>query len=266
MDEPEKRGDGHISVSQVKTWLRCPRQWAYRYISGYKDPPSWAMVGGSAMDETLNLHHNRRIAGEEKHPVSYLQDYFRETITKLGAAVEGESELAPTIDDGTRLLPVYMNKYDPHCDPVAVQKEVHLTIRGQDFVGYIDLIRKTPSGNIVSDHKFVGRQPDARVAASSLQLRAYAQAERTRHVEIVSLVRRKRDPDVVVTPHFISEEDMMDFGRSVSYAQNGMARREFAMADPGNTMVCSPTQCGFWKYCRGRKGGPEPIAGEVVPF
>jgi len=47
---PEKR---QLSYTQLNMFLRCPRQYEYRYIHGLKVPPSGAMVQSRVWHQTV---------------------------------------------------------------------------------------------------------------------------------------------------------------------------------------------------------------------
>ena len=254
-----------LSVSQLNSFARCPRAWAYNKICGYKEPPKWALQGGSAMDATLNMYWTE-VLKSRPAPVDVLQDFYKTSLRQI-AEEEGlpsdPKEGVDTLDEGTRLIPVYLEKHAPHVRPVEVQKEVKPVIAGIPFLGYIDLIRETNSGKIIADHKFTGSRPNERVAAGSNQLRVYSVATGETHVEIVSLVRRKRDPDVVVTPHFVTPDDVADLEAATRYTAWHIEQKRYPLTAANNFQVCAPDKCGFWHRCRGRVGGPEPIPGEV---
>ncbi len=50
----------HISNSQIDTYLRCGRQWAYRYILNLKSPPSGSLTTGSSAHESLALNFEQK--------------------------------------------------------------------------------------------------------------------------------------------------------------------------------------------------------------
>ncbi len=49
----------HYSPSQLRQWLRCPQQWAYRYIEKRIMPPGVALVVGGAVHVPAGIYHQR---------------------------------------------------------------------------------------------------------------------------------------------------------------------------------------------------------------
>lgn len=262
----------HLSISQVRTWLRCPRQWGYRYLSGYKEPPKWTMKAGTAMDDTLSAHNRGKIEGKGLN-TSAATDFYRDRVRQVADqdGLPKNEEMSSVIDDGTKILPVYMKEVDPVINPVAVQKEIKREVDGVPMLGYIDLVRKAKDGHrIVSDYKFANRAPNKGTAAASLQLAFYQESEGdpSGHVDLIVLTRTK-EARVLTDSHFVTDHDRSTVRRIVKQVSKGIASKVFPMASPENewgngpSNVCNPERCGWWNKCRGRVGGPEPIPGEI---
>ena len=263
----------HLSVSQMRTWLRCPRQWAYNKILGLKEPPSWAMRGGTAMDDTMTVHNRGKMEGKGLN-TSAAQDFFRDRVKAVAeeSGLPKGHDMDAVVDDGTKVIPVYMKDLDPAIEPLAVQKEVRKDIGGVSMLGYIDLVRDAQgSHKIVSDYKFTGRAPSEGAAAASMQLAFYADAEGdpVGHVDLIAFVRTKV-PKVVTSSHFVTEGDKALMHRMVKQVAAGIASNKFPLASSENewgngpSSFCNPVRCGYYlTVCKGRKGGPLPIPGEV---
>ncbi len=55
---PEKR---QLSYTQLNMFLRCPRQYEYRYVHGLKVPPSGAMVQSRVWHQTVEFNYRQKI-------------------------------------------------------------------------------------------------------------------------------------------------------------------------------------------------------------
>ena len=51
----------HISVSQIKMFLRCPLQYKYRYIDNLKIPPTGSLLLGSSVHSSLEGNYRQKI-------------------------------------------------------------------------------------------------------------------------------------------------------------------------------------------------------------
>lgn len=260
-----------LSISQVRTWLRCPRQWGYRYLGGYKEPPRWVMRAGTGMDDTLTVHNRGKMEGKGLN-LSSAQDFFRDRVREL-ADTDGlpkDQEMATVIDDGTKMLPLYYKDFDPIVEPVTVQQKTEISVDGVPMLGYIDLVRKASDGHLItSDYKFTSRRPTG-AAATSLQLAYYHEQnpDPTGHVELVGLVRTKT-PQVVSDSHFITPANRATLRRAVKQVWKQIQKSVFPFPSPesewgsGPSSFCNQQRCGYWHRCVGNPKGPEPIPGEV---
>lgn len=261
---PDYYGKELLSASWLNTWLKCPRMYGYAKVAGIRVPPGWAMAGGSAMDATLNEHLSQRILGVNGLRGSALVDYYQEKLKFYVQKYQPAGPRDPDLEtDGAKLLPIYERTISPKIEPVSVQKEVRIKIGERDFVAHIDLLRTSPSGIVVSDHKFTGKSPPANKASASLQLKAYDYVtnDPSHQVELINLVRLKRDPKIVVQSYVVTDRDRQEFVQMVRWVSKMAATNIFPMTDATN-WVCNPQWCGYYSRCRGRAGGPEPIPGE----
>lgn len=260
-------------------------RWGHQKGPGLKNPPSAAMIGGDAIDQTLTTHHGERIKGANGLRGSALTDFFitkhRDILSKVDEPLAGEPD--PDIEgDGVKLLPLYERKIDPVVQPVAVQKEVEIEVlsdtpgQALKLVGHIDLERRAdalPGGTVVmpqshkiiSDYKFTKKTAQQAHVQYSARMAAYdlLDGDGAGHVEL-QLLRRLKTPDVVSESWFVTKEErghVITALRNVAWA---VANMFFPMA-PNDSWACSPGWCGFWQICKGRAGGPLPIPGEVNP-
>lgn len=259
-----------LSASWLSTWLKCPRQFGYAKVSGIRIPPGWAMVGGTAMDHTLNEHLTQKIQGVNGLRGTALTDYYVTTLRRLGEKLQPTGEKDPDLEaGGAKLLPLYERQVSDKIEPLEVQKEVRIPFPdlgpNRVFVAHLDLIRSNGPTKVISDHKFVGKSPMPDKAVKSLQLRAYDYVidDPSHQVEMINLVRLKRDPKIVVQPYIVTPDDRAEFLRMLRWVSRMSATKLYPQCDP-TSWVCNPNWCGFYSLCRGRKGGPLPISGEIL--
>lgn len=271
-----------LTPTRLRMWTRCRRQYGYVEVMGIRSPPNWAMIGGIAMDQTLNEHHDTRIkSGHNGLVGSALTDYYRSTLAKViesnnpGNDPDGEAQQAEI--DGCKLLPIYERKIDPYVDPIATQVELEFEIPGNSYVqlfkmqGHMDMLSRTTLSTVIDDHKFTSRRPNGTACSSSMQMWGYDYAYGKSRggwdnqlTRLIHLVRLKREPDVVTTSHIVTQENRNDFVMMAQEAAHQIQAGYFPPTDPGNIMVCGENQCGLWKMCRGRAGGMMPIPGEIT--
>lgn len=291
MDITGEGNDDVFRVSDLGTMQRCPRQLGYRRLGTVEDPrplkirPSATMLGGQAIDNTLNELFEQKIRGVNGLRGSALVDYFVTTLRRITDENTREGPLTgepdPDVEkDGTAVLPVYERGIAPVIDPVSVQEVGKKTIQGSGgtlrpppvtLVGHLDLVRRAADGHrIVSDHKFTSKAPSQMEAGKSQQMHSYAylkdgeEEHKAGHVELILLRRLKRGPEVATSSAFVTAGQKVAVEHAVQTTAALYRARYFPMADP-SSWACSPEWCGYWKLCRGRANGPLPIPGETIP-
>lgn len=291
MDITGEGNDDVFRVSDLGTMQRCPRQLGYRRLGTVEDPrplkirPSATMLGGQAIDNTLNELFEQKIRGVNGLRGSALVDYFVTTLRRITDENTQEGPLTgepdPDVEkDGTAVLPVYERDIAPVIDPVSVQEVGKKTIQGSGgtlrpppvtLVGHLDLVRRAADGHrIVSDHKFTSKAPSQMEAGKSQQMHSYAylkdgeEEHKAGHVELILLRRLKRGPEVATSSAFVTAGQKVAVEHAVQTTAALYRARYFPMADP-SSWACSPEWCGYWKLCRGRANGPLPIPGEAIP-
>ncbi|MGB9887964.1 MAG: RecB family exonuclease, partial [Moorellales bacterium] len=169
----------HVSVTQIRMYLRCPAQYYFRYVLGLKIPPPGAAVLGRAVHKGLEHYFRAKLDRPEGAPL-------REVLEVFAAAFEAEAPEADWADDsparakddGAALLRLHREEVAPHLAPAAVERRVEIPLAGATLLGFVDL--ETADGLIV-DHKTVSRTPPESKAQEDLQLSAYALAYRAAH-------------------------------------------------------------------------------------
>ncbi len=106
----------HVSVSQLKTFLQCPRKYRYQYIDRLE--PAFrpiALAFGTAWHAAIG-HHLVHSTGEQVVPREQLHATFRDAldaeVTRDGPPVlfEDDEDFGQTVDLGVRMLEVFANK------------------------------------------------------------------------------------------------------------------------------------------------------------
>jgi len=113
MSLSDLRGVPHMSISQLKTFLQCPRKYRYHYVDRIEPEfRAIALAFGTAWHETIGAHLLPQVKGEYLSRAE-LQALFRDSLTEQvnedGPPVlfEDEEDLGKTIDLGLRMLDAF---------------------------------------------------------------------------------------------------------------------------------------------------------------
>lgn len=261
----------YLSYSQINLYGNCGERYRLKYVMGNRLPGSSNMAHGRLMHKIIEemLLHKRDIGMPDKefhHDLlsSNLDDYFEDVETwdpKIP-----DKELAETVS--RELLDIYYKDRLPDANPRAVELKIDTILRGRiPFVGYIDLVEKSPmdtgptddplydplsvkSTDGIRDTKVTGRKYGKARVENSMQLTLYAHALDVEDVGFDLLVQKKRSefaPQRSVRGRQ-EKEHALDVVEGIAEA---ISAGVFLKTDPEHWM-CSEKWCPFWDQCRGR--------------
>jgi hypothetical protein len=165
----------HLSPSSLNTFMKCPRQWYFRYIEGIKTPPAGAAFTGSTAHKTCQFALQPVIVGKEMPAPKTLVEHFNDTFVASEKAEEiiwGKQEPHIWRADGISAIRSHGDRLLPHIAPHALEAKYRKPIPDTpfDMLGYVDVVEE----KALRDHKFTGRMKPQSDADQSLQLSAYS--------------------------------------------------------------------------------------------
>jgi len=140
-----------IDQTSHKMFLRCPRQWEFRYVKGLKFPPSAALFLGGTINRSAAFGYKYKIEVGEDVPLDELLDFYSRIFDKREAVAEGETERIPDIDwkdekpgevkdTGYRILRYYRMSLMPKREPIEVELAFEKDLGFCKFYGILDRI------------------------------------------------------------------------------------------------------------------------------
>jgi hypothetical protein len=242
---------GYLSLSAVRMYLRCAKQFEFRYIEGRKEPPAVALIEGGAHHNALQLDNEHRIKHKKPAKITDMIGHFVASLEKGAQNLdnwEGESKDI-VIARGKDLLNTYASKFQ-WLEPVTAEEYFELMLGDVPVLGYIDVI----DAQRVLDYKVVGRAKSEADAQQDLQLLLYGKVKKKKRVGFVSLVKTASNPDKKIqhVETKVTEQEMDWAGEVIQSAAVGIRAGVFPKTEPGNWW-CSEKFCGFWHLCRGKK-------------
>lgn len=259
----------HVSVSQLKTYLLCPRQFDFRYRRGAE--PEFvprALVFGIAFHSALATHYvDLRDIGEAP-PVEKLIETFR---TAWDLKVNGKVPLEGADDDDEKENPIdlaarMIKKFDEQAEESerdmivkAVEQPFAITLFDPDtgevqeerLVGVIDLVVREGNDTIVVEHKTAAKKYAADQLRYDFQPTAYQLAMREQYgFNDVGLryqvVTKTKTPAVQVENVLRDRNDENDFRR---VALGVLKAIDAGVSYPVRSWACR--SCPFKERCAG---------------
>lgn len=248
-----------ISFSGVDTYLRCGKQYEFRYIDNIKSIPGIALLEGSAHHKAME-HNNlskrdkgRDMAHGELTEI-FMEDFRRRV--KAEESVEWSDENEDRIFSRAKILHErYAKDIAPGLHPLEVERKFELPVdvpngKGEStkilLVGVCDVEEEKP----IWDYKTAAKSKGQGEVDSSLQLSLYALASKKNHVGIIEFLK-KANPEINVMQSYRTAMQKKWALEVVASVARAVIAKVFPLAAP-NTWGCSERFCGFWGRCRGK--------------
>ncbi|MDH3208756.1 MAG: PD-(D/E)XK nuclease family protein, partial [Gemmatimonadota bacterium] len=257
--KPEKR---HLSFTQLNMFLRCPRQYEYRYIRGLKVPPSGAMVQSRVWHQTVELNYRQKIDSDRDLGLGEMQEFyvaqFDAALASEDVAFEPHEKPGRLKDQGTAIVAAHHKTIAPEVRPLLVEERFTVNL-GEDFpfdlVGVWDLVERDGT---IADNKAYGKTPRQEDLDKDLQFTAYALGFRVTRGEIepglrMDAIVKTKNPKAVQLHTRRTNDDCRWLLRLIE--QVGTAIDSGIFYPNPNGWHCSPRFCGYWGLCMGSKNG-----------
>jgi len=246
----------HLSVTKINMFLRCPKQYYFRYIEGKKIPPAGAIVKGIVTHKAIEENYKYKMNNFEDLPVNDVLDIAAQAFTDYVTNNEVDWQDEPpnkVKDDSIKLTKLYRLQVAPEVMPVTVEAQVELPINDEYYLlGFIDLVDHNRN---IRDTKTTSRTPSVNSIENSIQLIAYSKAYRklfnsTENQIILDYLVSTKDPKYVNFTRKIDDSEFEFFDDIVNNVITAIKAGAFP-PNPNNFM-CSPEGCGYYKLCRRR--------------
>jgi len=241
-------------------YLRCPRQWEFRYIEGIKVPPVGAIIQGKAYHAALadNFIHKMFVETDltEEDVADSFSTHFdtqvhqhisrdeEDTVEFDEVNWEGK-EPGKIKDEGISLVKLYRQRIASSIKPVSVELEDNLLIGLVQFNLITDLVTE----DTIIDHKVKSRRFSDDDLQRDLQATAYSLAYNLPFNFHVALKQTK--PEIAVQATTRTERDWAFFRELVPLVWRAIQTGIYPPSPNG--WHCSEQWCGYWKLCQGRQ-------------
>lgn len=242
--------------SSIGMFLKCPRQYMYRYLMGLVLPPKSALTLGRAIDKGAGYNFEQKIASRTDLPIDDVLDAYSTTFDKEAPQTDWEGEDAGKVKDhGAKMLKVFHEQAAPKIQPVTIQEGFRLeTDQGYALGGTFDVVDESEN---IRDTKTSKANYEDDAVANSIQATMYDFAfEATRGKKpkafIFDVVTKHKEPRYQEVSGQVSDNQRNILFESVKIMHAQIERGEFQYA-PEGAWWCSKQWCGYWHLCKGKK-------------
>jgi len=165
----------HLSPSAIAMYLRCPKQWYFRYIEGLSVPPAAAAFTGSRAHDASAAALTPLLTGGALLPADTTLDAY-DTFFEKGSQDEdvewGDGTAGEWKDKGVKALKSHHPAILANTAPIALEAKLERPIPDTPYtlLGFVDVVE----ADALRDHKFGARLKSQTDADQSMQLSAYA--------------------------------------------------------------------------------------------
>ena len=168
---------GFLSVSQVRTYLRCPRQYEYIYINKMRPPVTSSLLLGRSFHKAIETANRAKLEDGEIMAIEDVQDTFSDAWEREKTKVEWEEgeDQGQLKDSGLAMTSHYYQEVGQNLRPKLIEQGTTVDIEGVPVKVVIDLVERDGK---IRDFKTAKRTPAKDEADRSIQLSTYAMAYR----------------------------------------------------------------------------------------
>lgn len=260
-------GPGHISASQLDSYMNCGESWRRRYIEGEKTPPSLAIIKGQIGHTLLEANSLYKIKYKNDLSVEELLIIFDLAFykkAKMGIYdpeedFESLEDCKNKLKEEFELLIPVMLESQKDIKPIEVEKKQEIEIEGLGKSIKLVTDLKTMDGGIV-DYKFTGKAKNQDYADSNTGLTVYALAYFNTHKKMPTFIKIhnfyiKNTKKEGMSAHYkeiVTHRTVEDFRVLLDrfkIAINGINTGVYLPAQL-DSWSCSAKFCGFFESCK----------------
>lgn len=173
---------GYLSVSQVQKYLKCPRQYEFRYVAKMKETIGSSLVLGRAFHKGMQDATIRKAVDGEILSTDDVLDIYSESFDyeRENQDVDwAEDDPGKIKDDGSQMMQKYYEEQGVNITPMVDENGLPYTERKHTFeivpglkvFGVIDIIEHDGA---IRDYKTSSKSPSKNIIDEKIQLPVYA--------------------------------------------------------------------------------------------
>jgi len=250
-------------------FLRCPRQWAFRYKEFLKIPPSGAMKQSGVFHSTAERNYRQKATTLTDLPLDEQTDFFAETwekeLTREEVVFDQQKGETATVlkDQGVMIVKEHHARISPFVTPASadsVEEKITLSLATDKGAGVnyelVAVIDVTDTNGVIRDNKALGKTPNQKDVDRDIQLSTYAlakrfQTQKAEHGLALDIVVKNKTPKAVtLTTKRTRETLQIHLRDTIGHVAKAIAAEAFPANPTG--WWCDPRWCGYWSRCMGR--------------
>lgn len=240
--------------SEINTFLRCGKQWYFRYVEKIKTPPKAALTVGKAVDNAVTANLQEKIKTGSLLDTEAVLDTYSSTFDKEAIETEwGDDDKGQQKDIGVQLTKAHCDTIAPLIEPRTVQEEFLIKTNAEyDLGGTFDVIE---TADVVVDTKTAKQKYSDDAIQNEIQPILYTFAAEAlykrpfafRYDILIKPTKTigARTQQIYDTVSQSSKEFLFD---TIDNMHKAIKAGAFMPPPPGS-WVCSKEWCGYANIC-----------------
>lgn len=239
----------HISANQLSTWIRCPKQYEFRYLLGYKLPPTGALTRGRACHRAWEADHRNKIETKKNLPLQNILDIYSGEFDASAPETEWnpDEDKGKVKDTGTKMVEVYHCKISKQVQPIACEEPFEIEIQDHVVQGVIDL---ETDQHEIRDAKTTSKRRPYIPMDHQLQMTIYSRAKpKAASFILDNAIVTQKETDLETLTLTRSELPQKKLDLFLESFGQSLTKGYFPPTNPDNWW-CSQKWCGFYRICK----------------
>lgn len=244
--------------SAINMFLKCPRQYMYRYMMGMILPPKSALTLGRSMDAAVTHNFTQKVESQTDLPVDDVLDAFSTEFDKCAPTTQwDEEDPGQQKDLGAKMTKAFHLMGAPKIQPKTVQEKSRVeTDAGYAIAGTFDVV---DSEDIIRDQKTSKNAYAEDAVCTEVQPVVYDFLFQAKHGKkpkafAYDVITKHKEPRYQEVKGEVSETQTNQLFETITLMHSAIKRGDFQYASPMGWW-CSKAWCGYWDICKGKKGG-----------
>lgn len=242
--------------SSINMFLKCPRQYMFRYEMNLVVPPRAALTVGKSVDAGITLNFLQKIESKTDLPLSEVLDAYSTKFDSEAVGTDWNGDDAGKQKDlGTKITKVLHEKGSPRIQPASVQEGFRIETDGGyalggtfDVVTVEDIVRDTKSSKTEYDPEAVHDSIQATMYDYAFEI-IYGRPAKAFAFDVGTKHKEPRYQEVIGK---VGPDQRARLFEIINLMHTQIKQGNFQYAAEG-AWWCSSGWCGYWNICKGKK-------------